>query len=215
MQSFSIGNDHYSIDENGVVRQTDPTIVKYDNQYVDDRYNKYGELGPRMAYLRLGYLLGVIGYTPKTLLDVGYGNGDFLRAASDIIASVYGNDAPPMYPIDPIETVDNIFAAHYDIVCFFDALEHFEDPYVIKELKCDYVYISVPNLPNELNIKEFENWRHRRPNEHLSHFNISSLTRFFESINYKLISYSYIEDTIRKNNTQQHDNILSAVFKKV
>ena len=213
-QEFSIGAEVYRFDVNGVLFQLNPNPVTYDDRYVEARYNSYGELGPRMAHLRLGYLLGVLGRVPSSLLDVGYGNGDFLRAANSIISDVVGNDAEPMYPITPIKTTDNIYEHYHEVVSFFDVLEHFTDPYDIKNLKCRYIIISVPNLSLEFSESEFANWKHRRPNEHIVHFSIVSLQKFFLDIGFTCISSSNIEDSIRKNTALEIPNITTCVFKR-
>ena len=51
-----------------------------------------------MSYLRLGYLHGVIGDKPKSLLDVGYGNGSFLKTVIDDGIDAWGSDISG-YPV--------------------------------------------------------------------------------------------------------------------
>ncbi len=211
---FTVGSSKYEYDKNKVLFQVDPPCTIYDNSYVEDRYNSYGELGPRMANLRLGFLLGTIGFTPTKLLDVGYGNGDFLKTATSIVGDVAGFDVPPSYPIDPIRQVKTIYDEKFQVVCFFDSLEHFEDIYEISNLKTDYVFISVPNFWMEPDSRDFLCWKHRRPGEHLWHFDEKTLTNFFNYIGFNLISLSNFEDAIRKNPDQSEPNILSAIFKR-
>ena len=81
-------------------------------------------------------------------------------------------------------------------------------------MKCRAICISVPDChyPND---EWFEKWKHRRPNEHLWHFNKDSLEKFMERMGYVLVSHSSIEDTIRKNSNQEQTNILTCVFKKL
>ena len=49
----------------------------------------------------------------------------------------------------------------------------------------------------------FESWKHRKPDEHLWHFNRDSLNKFMERMGYVMISSTNIEDTIRKNTGQK------------
>jgi len=79
-------------------------------------------------------------------------------------------------------------------------------------LKCSVVCISVPNCHYK-DDEWFENWKHRRPNEHLWHFNKESLVKFMKRMGFVLCSYSNLEDTIRKNNDQIETNILTCVFR--
>lgn len=211
---FTIGAEDYEFDATtGICKQLNPLPFKYSIEYIQKRYSTYGELGPRMAYFRLGFLLGSLPEIPNKILDVGYGNGDFLKSCSDIIPNVFGNDIPPSYPISPIPTVDNIFEDTYDVVCFFDSLEHFTDPYIIRKLKTKYIFITLPHFHPELGHEWFVNWRHRKPNEHLWYFSEKGLVNFFESIGFGLVKLSAFEDTIRKNTEQSSPNILAGLFK--
>jgi len=165
-----------------------------------------------MSYLRLGFLLGQIKGKINSILDVGYGNGDFLEAASNTINSCYGNDVTN-YPLPSKCThIDDIYSQFFDVVCFFDVLEHFEDIYQIKNLKCNYIYISLPWCHYHSD-EWFNKWKHRRPDEHFWHFNDESLNKFMNEIGYKKISSCNIEDVIRKP-IDKDANILTCIFKK-
>jgi hypothetical protein len=206
--------ENYEILNNGLIKQINFFNIKreYNIDYIQNSYNQYGVKGPQLAGVRLGYLLGVLGFTPKSILDVGYGNGDFLNVCKETIKS-YGNDISN-YPIpEGCEFVKDIFSDHYDVISMFDVLEHFEDISFVKDLKCNYFYISVPWCHNYSD-EWFLNWKHRRPDEHLWHFNEESITNFFTEMGYEKISHSNIEDTIRvdKNNNK---NILTCLFKKL
>lgn len=206
--------DNYEKLENGAIRQI--TIAKkkeYDVNYVDTRYNTYGDLGYKMAFLRLGFLIGAFdGSIPNSILDVGYGNGDFLKAAQNVIPNCFGSDVSGYQVPDGVTYVEDIYKDKYDVVCFFDVLEHFEDIYEIKKLNTDFVLISVPQC-HYVNDEWFENWKHRRPDEHLWHFNESALVNFFYEIGYELVLSSNVEDTIRKPTTEL-PNILTCLFRK-
>lgn len=205
--------NNYKKDSNGVIQQIYIEKINYDIDYIEKRYNTYSST-PLMSHLRLGYLLGTLNYTPSKILDVGYGNGDFLKVASKIIPNCYGNDIEPAYPLsNNIKFVSDIYSEEFDVVCFFDSLEHFDDIYEIKKLKTKYIYISVPWC-HYVDTEWFKNWKHRRENEHLWHFNLHSLKNFMKSINFDYIAHSNIEDIIRKSD-HQLPNILTALFKKV
>lgn len=208
---------NYIFEKNGILKQE--KINKefiYNDEYIDKNYKK----APlkEMAYLRLGNLIGTIGKIPKNILDVGYGSGEFLKAAKNIIPKVYGYDIPPAYNIDDqdIKIVDNIFSQRYEVVCFFDSLEHFENIYIIENLNTEYIYISVPwcHYQNtEIDEEWFQNWKHRKPNEHLWHFSLESLKKFMKNVGFEYINHSNVEDTIRKGNNNM-ENILTALFKR-
>ena len=207
--------DNYEKTDFGIIKQikiNNKTSVEYGKEY-SNKYNQYGIKGTQLSHLRLGVLLGAIGFIPNSILDIGYGNGDFLQASSQIIPSCYGSDLTPDYPVpDKCKFIQNIFDINVDVITFFDSLEHFEDIFIIDKLQTKYIMISVPwchYFSNEW----FEKWIHRRPDEHLWHFNEESLKSFFEHYGYKCIYSSNVEDTIRKRETFNNSpNILTCIF---
>lgn len=206
--------DNYHVDDFGIIHQKTVYPITYDEKYVKERYDTYGEKVRQMSFLRLGYLLGAINKIPKSILDVGYGNGDFLKTCVSIIPECFGNDVTG-YPLpDNIKFVEDIFENYYEVISFFDVLEHFENINIIQHLKCDYIIISVPWCYNHENTEWFLNWKHLRPNEHLHHFNEKSLIKFFEHNSFQCVCYSNVEDAIRKDPNNEK-NILTAVFKKI
>jgi hypothetical protein len=204
--------DNYKILKNGVIKQLDiNNQVDYNIDYVTNSYDNYGEKVNYISFLRLGYLLGVINEIPNSILDVGYGNGAFLKACKNIIKNCYGNDVSDYnLPMD-INFVSDIFSQHYDVITFFDSLEHFHDINFVKDLKCKYVLISVPCC-HYYSDEWFENWKHRRPDEHIFHFNENSLNEFMVECGFQKMSNSFVEDTIRKG---EKKNILTGIFKKL
>lgn len=206
---------NYEILSNYVIHQKEIVnkLQTYDNNYVDERYNSYGEKGMQMAYLRYGFLRGVLKQNIDSILDIGYGNGDFLRVCKDTISHCFGNDVSN-YPLPTrCNFIDDIFSRSFDVVCFFDSLEHFEDISFVKRLKTSYIYISVPLCPTDNIDDEFMNWKHRREDEHLYHFTKDSLAFFMYENGFKLVKYSDVEDTIRIPSTSKQ-NILSGIFEK-
>lgn len=204
--------DNYKILKNGVIKQLNiNNQVDYNIDYVTNSYDNYGEKVNYISFLRLGYLLGVINEIPNSILDVGYGNGAFLKACKNIIKNCYGNDVSDYnLPMD-INFVSDIFSQHYDVITFFDSLEHFHDINFVKDLKCNYVLISVPCC-HYYSDEWFENWKHRRPDEHIFHFNENSLNEFMVECGFQKMSNSFVEDTIRKG---EEKNILTGIFKKL
>jgi hypothetical protein len=205
--------ENYEKLENGIIKQINVNKITYDYNY-SNIYNDYGEKCNYLSYLRLGVLLGAINKIPENILDVGFGNGSFLKAAHIIIKNTYGYDISD-YPIpENIIRVQTLFDKHYDVICFFDSLEHFDDINFIDKLDCNYVFISLPWC-HFFSEEWFLNWHHRRPNEHLWHFNDKSLINFFEKNGYENIYLGNCEDIIRKNSQAiNYQNILSAIFKK-
>tara|TARA_Y100000385_G_C13060752_1_gene624278 strand:- start:1051 stop:1677 length:627 start_codon:yes stop_codon:yes gene_type:complete len=205
---------NYTKNIDGVVKQIDCKPYIYSKEYSDSRYSVFNDRG-NILNLRLGYIIGSIGHIPKSLMDVGYGNGDFLDACKNSIDILYGNDVEPAYPLkDNIKFVKDITSVEVDVITFFDSLEHFNDIEFVKDLKCKYAVISLPWCWGASDDEWFNNWKHRKPDEHLYHFDEKSLEKFMKRMGFEIINYTNIEDKVRidKNYTP---NILTATFKKL
>jgi len=203
---------NYSIDQYGIIHQDDCQPFIYNKNYIDTSYGKLSQLTANMAYLRLGYIIGTIGKIPESILDVGYGAGDFLKVSMRVINQCSGHDLFTDLLPKGCNFVKDITEHHYDIITFFDSLEHYPNIDFVKNLKCNYIAVSLP-LCHNFSDEWFENWKHRKPNEHLHHFNLDSLTKFMINNGFSIIGHSNVEDTIRKSSLP-YPNILTAIFKK-
>jgi hypothetical protein len=198
-------------DIRGVLKQKNAVPIKYEYTY-NEKYDKYGIKNDQLSFLRLGYILGVLEKKPQNILDIGYGNGAFLKACNKTIQKTYGYDISP-YPVPKnTERINTIFDLEFECVTLFDCLEHWENIYELKKIKSKYIIISVPELHN-FTEKEFLGWRHYRQNEHIWYFTKYGLANFMKKIGYKLINSSNIEDTIRKP-INYKTNILTCCFKR-
>lgn len=202
--------NNYQFDEHGVVHQIQRKPFHLDYGKV---YKNRGEMSNYISYLRLGFILGSIPDSEKcsSILDVGFGNGDFLRASQKRFSVCSGMDLTWDYLPEncsrELSPTDN----YYDIITFFDSLEHFDDINFVADLKCKYLVISVPNC-KLWSLEWFKDWKHRKPNEHLHHFNLDSLTKFLNASGFEIIKSECFEDVIRKD--KEENNILSVIAKK-
>jgi len=202
---------NYYTDELGVVHQIDkkPFIKDY-----GEERNKYGETSHNLSYLRLGFIMASIPEieTYDSILDVGFGNGDFLRVCKNQFSIRGGYDLFYDYLPADCHKEESLMDSKYDIITFFDSLEHFDNERILDKLQCEYVVISVPNCIDPANDEWFTNWKHRRPDEHLHHFNEYSLSNLLQHQGYQIIKISYFEDIIRKST--EKNNILTVIAKK-
>lgn len=205
--------DNYEVLDTGVIKQINYKMVKYDYTY-SNKYSHYGEKTNYMSHLRFGVLMGVLKRFPTSIVDVGYGNGSFLKLCKENIDRVYGCDVSD-YPIpEGCKKIEFTDISNVDVTCFFDSLEHFEDIDLVKRIDTQYIFISVPWCHN-LSDEWFLNWHHRRENEHLWHFNDKSIVEFFKTGGYTCIYLGSFEDVVRKNTSLNGlPNILSCVFKR-
>lgn len=206
---------NYYSDSFGVIHQMEYKPFVYDQKYINLYYNSFKQKTFEMSYLRLGYLLGSIKIFPQKILDYGYGNGAFLEICQSFGIESYGTDISG-YPIPKnchFIHKNEIEKNSFDVICFFDCLEHIEDIEFIASLNTKYIYISLPWCHHsEFGDEWFKNWKHRKPNEHLHHFNDISLINFMKKNGYSVVIIGNPEDCIRKSNLEK--NILSGIFVK-
>jgi hypothetical protein len=197
----------------GLIKQLDPKPFDYGFEY-SNNYVKLGVLGLQMAHLRYGFIRGALGDVKiDSVLDVGYGNGDFLKVAAKDISGCFGTDISNEYPVPPdCSFVDRVDSQHYDLITFFDSLEHMHDISFVESLKCSFVCISLPWCHYHSD-EWFDTWKHRKPDEHIWHFNDKSLVSYMDAMGFDPLCISNIEDVIRKG-VDSFENILTGVFKK-
>lgn len=209
----------YHIDHNhGFVKQAhifDKKMV-YDRAYIKERYEKYTTVD-QMNVLRLDLIKDHCG-RPDTIYDFGYGNGSFLTHC------YHDGIKPCGYEVNTWPLPDGCMHAlpdplmKFDVVTLFDVFEHLteDEQRQILGVVCRYMVLSVPWCHwHELGDGWFMDWRHRRADEHLSHFTPASLCSLFRLYNYRPIFVGNPEDQIRKVETEWWPNILTVIFKRV
>lgn len=204
--------DGYLKNKDDLIYQINYSKINYDKQYVQERYDTYGILNDYMSHLRLGYVVGSIGNIPNSILDVGYGNGAFLKTCKKIIHNCYGFDVTGYELPENINFVEDWVNKEVDVLTMFDVLEHLDNPYILRSIKAKYVIVSVPWCHNHSE-EWFLNWKHRRPNEHLWFFNEYSIYKFANRIGFRILNYTNIEDTIRNN--KEEKNILTFTMTRI
>lgn len=117
----------------------------------------------------------------KRILDYGSGVGWFraFRPNNDLIVDTYDIANYPQTGINESE---------YDVICFWDSLEHIPDLDEISWLlaRTKFVAITVPIFP--INSKKLlEQWKHYKPGEHLHYFTLQLLDEFFINYNFERI----------------------------
>ena len=210
------------------------TIVDYNRDYVARRYDIYPTT-EAMSALRLHlletvmHLYEVLPYqhTPDRLLqighgrllDVGYGNGSFIRHARKSGWDAYGNDINPT-EYEGVRRVDLPVgggATHYRAITFFDSLEHFEklrDVRMVVE-HTDWIMVSCPKPPLGFPMEMQEDWKHYRPGEHHHYFTPDALQYLFSTRDYatQMVYLDAPEDVIRGKLSDGSDNIQTAILR--
>lgn len=202
--------DGYYLDPCGAIVQNSAPQVEYDYEYIHSRYDQY-DTTRSMSELRMKIITLNVSTWMKSVLDFGCGNGDFLKMMAVSGFKAYAIEKAD-YPLDPrIQRIEEPIRT--DLFCCFDSLEHLENPReLIAKVTSPWVIISLPWCHARTYGKEwFMNWKHRRPGEHLWHFDHLSLPKFMAEFGYKLTYLGNPEDAIR---AADEPNILTCIFRK-
>lgn len=204
---------NYTKDQWGVVHQTTRSKFVYDKSYVEQRYQPIPQLVQQISHLRLGYVMGSVTQRPQRILDVGFGTGDFLKTCAKLGMITSGCDLYSDFLPENTAFVEHPTQGQYDVITFFDSLEHFETLDWIRDLDTKWVVISLPWCHYPHDDMWFESWKHRKPDEHLHHFNHHSLQSWMASQGYRCENWCNVEDVIRMP-VDNLPNILTATFEK-
>ena len=181
----------------------------YARQYDQRPHQEMSALRWRFIQRWLGLAAG------SRVLDIGYGNGSLLRHARSRGMEVFGLD---VHGEDfGIPTVDYDTPWTFDLICFFDSLEHFVNFDRLFQLQSAHVVISLPSPPGYL-LDTPECWRHYKPGEHLHHFCSDSLDFLMARWGLgRKVAAGFPEDALRGKlqvGGQAYDNIYTAIYRR-
>jgi len=212
--------DNYRIDAFGVIHQIDFTPLVYDKQYIS-YYEEKSERTIKLGYQRMGWMLGLLGRMPESVLEVGYGTGTFIEAAHITGVSDCAGFDIARYPLPegvPFTEWEDALAREWDVVAMFDVLEHIPDLSFLARLRTRHLALAVPYCRyRELGAAGddwFRAWRMLLPNEHLHHFDPDSLTALMANYGFECVTLNTFEDGIRLRGGETGPNILSGFFSK-
>lgn len=209
----------YVIDHNRVIKQLYPQHFVYDARYISTYDSPdYERKSQALQTLRSGFIQATAPFEVTSLLDVGYGNGAFLKTAKQSFETCKGFDVTGLPVPSGCEKMDSLYAGAYDtdVVTFWDCLEHFPDLSFLASLPCNMIIISLPwshwwDVPASETRSWFTAWKHRKPNEHLHHFDEMSLRDTMKMYKWKELCHTNIEDAVRVG-VDKRKNILTAAF---
>jgi hypothetical protein len=184
--------------------------ISYNPNYVAT-YNKYPT--HKMSRLRFNLVDNVVNF--NSVLDVGFGRGDFLERCIEMGKNSFGHDISG-YPI-PRGAIQADTTQPADLYTFFDCLEHFTEKDLsgfLRDIPCKYLLITLPLLHEDLGAEHFISWKHRKPGEHIHHFTERGLRTLMEYSNYNIVYSGHPEDEIRGKLTDNLHNTLTMIGKK-
>lgn len=129
----------------------------YDIEYYENMLRQYSKTAEQVSKIRWDWIRDI---NPDRVLDYGSGCGWF-RAWRPKGVEVDSYDIGD-YPQTGIDLII------YNVVCFWDVLEHISDFTEIEPVLAlaSHVAISLPLLPNT----GITHWKHFKPGEHLNYF---------------------------------------------
>lgn len=194
-----------------------PYIYRIDF-YTDNTYNLFQQQENRQSYhdrFLHDYKVAKSRYSlikkliqpDHSIIDVGCGNGAFIKFLSDMGYSVYGID-----PMKPIGFTEQIFQSDFlifnfdrkfDVVTLFDVLEHFPNQIEVISKICNISkYLVFIDQPDPATAKDI-NWKHIRPLEHGFLMSKHFLEQEFSTLGFELIT-----------STSQVMDKMSLIFKR-
>jgi SAM-dependent methyltransferase len=149
------------------------------------------------------------------VLDIGYGNGAFLKLAQREGMDIFGID---LHGEDfGVPEVDYETTIDFDLICFFDSIEHLPEFDLIFGLNARNVVVSIPDPPDFL-LSTPNLWRHYKPGEHLHYFSRGSLDTVLTRWGLpKKLAEGHPEDTLRGKLDilgRNYDNIYTAIYSR-
>lgn len=180
------------------ISQKKEVRFQYDLSYWDTMIRQNSSSAKVISRIRWDFVSDV---KPKVVLDYGSGPGWFRAFAPENILQVDTYDIAP-WPQTGINY------KYYDLVTFWDVLEHIPDLDVIRSflVHAKAVAVAIPVLPEGKNL---ETWKHYKKGEHVRLFTKVSLQEFFKKFGFRLIKSGYpeVDCGIR-------EDIFSSLFKK-
>lgn len=211
----------YRRNEWGGFTQKNPQRFRYDRNY-NSTYDtaEYKAAASRLNEIRCEAIYGAMG-EPASLIDIGFGNGSFLKMAQEYFndTTLYGFDIAQGYRPergDRWRRVDSYTGRKYTVACFWDSLEHMHHMDILADVKADAVAVSMPYFAfHDHTVAEFEEWHHRKPNEHIQFHNMASLGTLLRNFGYtEGLLFDWCEDEVRHPKAPFQHNIMTAIFRK-
>lgn len=169
--------------------------MNYDIEYYENMLRQYSKTAEQIAELRWKWIEEL---DPRIVLDYGSGVGWF-RAWRPKGVQVDSYDIAS-YPQTGIKLVI------YDVVCFWDVLEHILDFTKIEPILALARNAAV-TLPIMSEQEEFDQWKHFKPGEHLHYFTNATLDALFAR-------YGFARKKIGQPECPPRKDITSVLYEK-
>jgi len=176
----------------GVAYQADMKAgcVPYDDSYFD-KYKSYEDT-PIASALNAGRCALLMRHAADgaTVLDIGAGCGTFVRQARSWGFGAKGFDIIAK-TVEYLRSIDAYAddPAQFDVVTFWDSLEHIENPEELlsRVRHGAHLLVAIPLFPDLSNIRES---KHYRPGEHFYYFTAAGFIDWMALNGFRLLEVS-------------------------
>lgn len=197
----------------GAIKHLNPHPFTYDAAYsaVYDSPERV-RLSDQLQALRYVFATTAHGKKIQSITDVGFGNGAFMKYVRRFIPNVMGLDITDVPVPEGCTRIEQY--QECDVISFHDCLEHFPDLDFVGDLPCKTLIVSLPFCHIHTRGREWfdKQYFHRKPSEHIWHFNDGSLRAELYQYGWYHVATSNHEDIVRKRDEEW--NILSMAFKR-
>ena len=170
--------------------------MEYGLNYFEHTLRKCSATGELIAKRRWDFISSI---NVKRVLDYGCGPSWF-RAwrPSNICVDSFDVGNYPQTGINEME---------YDLICFWDSLEHIPNLNDIfwLLLRTKYVVVSIPIKPDGIFMKD---WKHYRPYEHLHYFSLKTLDGFF-------VRHGFVNIKQNQNECPPREDIWTVLYESI
>jgi SAM-dependent methyltransferase len=166
----------------------------------------------------------------ESLLDVGCGDGEFLKKAQEVGYKVTGIDLNriliskikekynlEVYPMNFEEFTREFPQRTFDIITFFEVLEHMNNldkffNLIKSKLKTNgYIALSVPNRNRfRFGLKRFPEWD--SPPHHFTWWNVNSLKKLLTIKGFKILEFIKFKKVLKLRIEQRDKNNKNSIF---
>lgn len=164
----------------------------YDKDYfLNYRQSAFTEIGMALTEARINLVRDNTLWEDK-ICDVGVGSGEFAIWCNN------GYDVNP-HAVEFLKTVGvfaNPYEEEFDYLCFWDVLEHIDDPREILDRAKKGVFISMP-IYRDFNDIVYS--KHFKPNEHIWYFSVHGLVKHMLECDFELVVFDKRETVIGRH----------------
>jgi len=198
MKRIEISNLTFKFLNEEAILQESPNPISYGDDYFET-YQKRSktEMGRKLLVFRRAYAECFCDPNDK-ILDYGTGHADLVL--SDNNSKWFGYDIMEKSKARLGEKYDDKIE-EYEAVCFFDVLEHFQDPSKILDRVKNKLFVTIPLFDNWDDLQSIKHWKHWKPGEHLFYASPEGFKKFVESQGFKTIDQNTVESSLGRDDS--------------